>query len=115
MDRPVIDASVIIASFLPDEPYHGAALRILKKFLSAGLDLLSVPLVQFEITNALWKAVVQGRARLEDAQAALHAFEAFKLPERAVSSLEILKTAHGYAPRLTLPIGTLHSWNKRCL
>ena len=96
MDRPVIDASVIIASLLPDGPYHGAALRILKEFLSADLDLLSVPLVQFEITNALWKAVVQGRAQLEDAQAALRAFEAFNLPERAVSSQEILITAHDY-------------------
>ena len=96
MDRLVIDASVIIASLLPDEPHYDAALRILGEFLSAKLELVSVPLIQFEITNALWQAVRRGRVRLEEAQAALRTFEAFNLPERAVSSQGILTAAHKY-------------------
>ena len=97
MDRRlVIDASVVIASLLPDEPYRAASLRILKGFLSGNLELLAVPLLRFEITNALWKAISRGRTKLSDAQAALREFEAFNLPERKVATQEILRIAHTY-------------------
>ena len=96
MDRLVIDASVVIASLLPDEPYRDASLRILKEFLSGNLELLAVPLLRFEITNALWKAISRGRTKLNDAQAALCEFEAFNLPEFDVAPQEILITAHTY-------------------
>jgi predicted nucleic acid-binding protein len=96
VDRLVIDASVVIASLLPDEPYRASSLNILKRFFSGSLELLSVPLLRFEITNALWKAVSRERVKLEDARAALREFEAFNLPERSVPSQEILTTAHTY-------------------
>ena len=80
MDRLVIDASVVIASLLPDELYRSASLRILKGFVSGNLELFAIPLLRFEITNALWKAISRGRTRLSDAQAALHEFEALALP-----------------------------------
>ena len=96
MDRLVIDASVVIASLLPDEPYRDASLRILKEFLSGNLELLAVPLLRFEITNALWKAISRSRTKLSDAQAALREFEAFNLPECDVAPQEILITAHTY-------------------
>ena len=96
MDRLVIDASVVIASLLPDELYRTASLRILKGFLSGNLELFAVPLLRFEITNALWKAISRGRAKLNDAQAALREFEAFNLPEREVATQEILRIAHTY-------------------
>ena len=94
MDRLVIDASVVIASLLPDEPYRDASLRILKEFLSGNLELFAVPLLRFEIANALWKAISRGRTKLSDAQAALREFEAFNLPEREVATHDILTTAH---------------------
>lgn len=94
MDRLVIDASVVIASLLPDEPYRDASLRILKEFLSGNLELFAVPLLRFEIANALWKAISRGRTKLSDAQAALREFEAFNLPEREVATQDILTTAH---------------------
>ena len=81
MDRSVIDASVVIASLLPDEPYRGASLRILRGFLSGNMELITVPLLRFEITNALGKAISRGRVDLKDAQAALREFDAFNLPE----------------------------------
>jgi predicted nucleic acid-binding protein len=96
VDRLVIDASVVIASLLPDEPYRTASLRILKEFLSGNLELFAVPLLRFEITNALWKAISRGRTKLNDAQAALREFEAFNLPEREVATQEILRIAHTY-------------------
>jgi len=96
VDRLVIDASVVIASLLPDEPYRSASLRILKGFLSGNLELFAVPLLRFEITNALLKAISRGRTKLNDAQAALREFEAFNLPEREVAAQDILSTAHTY-------------------
>jgi len=96
VDRLAIDASVVIASLLPDEPYRDASLRILKEFLSGNLELFAISLLRFEITNALWKAISRGRTKLNDAQAALREFEAFNLPEREVATQEILKTAHAY-------------------
>jgi len=96
VDRLVIDASAVIASLLPDEPYRVASLRILKEFLSGNLELFAVPLLRFEIANALWKAISRGRTKLSDAQAALREFEAFNLPEREVATQDILTTAHTY-------------------
>lgn len=96
MDRSVIDASVVIASLLPDEPYRDASLRILRGFLSGNMELITVPLLRFEITNALWKAISRGRVDLKDAQAALREFDAFNLPEYKVPIQEVLKTAHTY-------------------
>lgn len=96
MDRLVIDASVVIASLLPDEAYRAASLRILKEFLSGNLELLTIPLLRFEITNALWKAISRGRTKLNDAQAALREFEAFSLPEREAVTQEILRIAYAY-------------------
>ena len=96
MDRLVIDASVVIASLLPDEPYRDASLRILEEFLSGNLELLAVPLLQFEITNALWTAISRRRTKLKDAQEALGQFESFNLPQRRVATQEVLRTAHAY-------------------
>lgn len=96
MDRLVIDASVVIASLLPDEPYGDTALRILRRFLSDGLELFTLPLLRYELTNSLWKAIGRGRVELDDAVAALKEFEAFNLPEREPSSKEVLKLAHAY-------------------
>ena len=96
VDRLVIDASVVIASLLPDEPYRAASLRILKEFFSGRLELFAPLLLQFEITNALWSAISRRRTKLKDAQEALRQFESFNLPQRRVATPEILRTAHAY-------------------
>lgn len=97
MDRLIIDASVATASLLPDEPYRDAALRILRGFLSNTLELFTVPLLRYEVTNSLWKAVTRDRADLNDALAAIKEFEAFNLPEHEVPSREVLKVAYTYS------------------
>ncbi|MBC7121593.1 MAG: AAA family ATPase, partial [Candidatus Methanosuratus sp.] len=60
--RPVVtkltvDASVVIASLLPDEPHRDPALRLLSQFLLDDLKLLTVPLLKYEVTNAVWRAL----------------------------------------------------------
>jgi len=44
----------------------------------------------------VWKVTSKARKKLSDAQAALREFEAFDLPEREVTTQEILTTAHTY-------------------
>jgi len=72
-----------------------------KGFLSANLQLLAIPLLRFEVTNALWKAISRGRAELSNAQLALREFEAFNLPEREVATQDILTTARIYCSNPT--------------
>ena len=96
VNRLVVDASVVIASLLPDEPYRDAALHVLTEFLSDTLELLTVPLLRYEVANAVWKALKTNRVKLGDAREALKEFEAFNIPESVVSSVEALELAHTY-------------------
>ena len=96
MNKLIIDASVVTASLLPDEPYRDMALRILRGFLSEDLELVTVSLLRYELTNLLWKAIDRSKVKLDDALAALKEFEAFNLPECEVSSREALKLAHAH-------------------
>jgi predicted nucleic acid-binding protein len=98
-NKLIVDASVVIASLLPDEPYRDAALSVLTQF-SDTLELLTVPLLRYEVANAVWKALKAGRVKLEDALEVLREFEALNIPEGEVSSVEALKLAHTYNPRL---------------
>jgi predicted nucleic acid-binding protein len=94
-NKLIVDASVVIASLLPDEPYRDAALSVLTQF-SDTLELLTVPLLRYEVANAVWKALKAGRVKLEDALKVLREFEALNIPEGEVSSVEALKLAHTY-------------------
>jgi len=76
-------------------------LWILEELFSGNLLLLAIPLLRFEITNVLWKAISRGRIELSDAQAALREFEASNLPEREVATQKILIATHTYCSNLT--------------
>ena len=67
MTKLIVDASVVIASLLPDEPYRDPALRLLSQFLLDDLKLLTVPFLKYEVTNAVWKALKIGRIKPSDA------------------------------------------------
>lgn len=96
MARFVIDASVLIASLLPDESYRDTALDVLSRFLADDLELFTVPLLKYEAANALWRAVKTGRVKVEDAEEAFRVFENFNIPEKEVSGVEALKLACQY-------------------
>jgi hypothetical protein len=49
----IVGASVVIASLLPGKPYRGPALQLLSQFLLDDLKLLTVPLLKYEVTNAI--------------------------------------------------------------
>ncbi|MDI3532515.1 MAG: hypothetical protein PWR28_860 [Synergistaceae bacterium] len=53
MTKLIVGASVVIASLLPGKPYRGPALQLLSQFLLDDLKLLTVPLLKYEVTNAV--------------------------------------------------------------
>ncbi len=96
MTKLTVDASVVIASLLPDEPHRDPALRLLSQFLLDDLKLLTVPLLKYEVTNAVWRALKISRIKPSDAERALREFEFMSIPENQVSCIETLKIAHLY-------------------
>ena len=96
MAKLIVDASVVIASLLPDEPYRDPALQLLSQFLLDDLKLLTVPLLKYEVTNAVWKALKIGRIKPSDAEETLREFKVMNIPENQVSCIETLKIAYLY-------------------
>ena len=80
--RAVIDASVLLASLLPDEPTHAEARELLELALlpPGKAELLSTTLLPYELVNGLWQAVRQGRLTPEDVDEVLPKYELFEIP-----------------------------------
>jgi predicted nucleic acid-binding protein len=75
----VIDASVAVKWFLPDEPFSEAALDLLRQ-ATAGTTKFIVPDLFFsECGNVLWKAVKRKRLSAEETFAALQVIEELQL------------------------------------
>lgn len=91
----VVDASVLLASLLPDEPAHAAAKEVLRRALlpEGDLQLVSTTLLPYELTNGLWQAVRAGRVPPEEIEALLGQFELFDIPLRPVSPKAVLALA----------------------
>ncbi|MCS6903436.1 MAG: type II toxin-antitoxin system VapC family toxin [Candidatus Bipolaricaulota bacterium] len=88
----VIDASVLLAFYLPAEPYKAQALALLRD-ATAGLVKLAVPtLTRYEVLNVLSSAVrgVKGNQRLsaDDALEIMAAMSKLALEERDIKGLE---------------------------
>jgi predicted nucleic acid-binding protein len=71
--RLVIDASVACRFLLPEELSDRANL-VLQGFLDGELELIAPGLVNYEVGNALWKAVRQGVLEFSDAKLAYSDF-----------------------------------------
>ncbi len=96
----VIDASVLLAFYLPAEPYKAQALEFLGEAVAGRVKLIVPTLTRYEALNVLSR-VTRGLKRgqklsLEDAQEILTAIDGLKLEERTVKGLDkqILKVAH---------------------
>jgi predicted nucleic acid-binding protein len=94
--KAVIDASVVGASLLVDEPYSDNALKVITKFLSNDLELITTSLLKYEVTSLISKALMTDRIKEKDAYDALARFEMFNFPEVDVPLGEILKLARSW-------------------
>jgi len=96
VNRYVVDASVIVASLLPDEPYHRPASHLLDKFHEGTVELYAVDLLPFEVANALWRAATRGRIDISLALEAIEQFEKFDIAYLKVGLEGLVKLAYEY-------------------
>ena len=61
MKRIVVDASVVLKWYLPDEEYGNIAIEILDKYVSYEVELLAPSLLEYEVLNGLLIARKRGR------------------------------------------------------
>ena len=85
MTRFVVDASVVVKWFLPED--HTEAARGL---LGSGFDLASPDLVRAEVGNVMWKRWRRGEVSAEVANEALRDLE--RLPLRIETSEPLMST-----------------------
>ncbi|MEN3009747.1 MAG: type II toxin-antitoxin system VapC family toxin [Candidatus Bipolaricaulaceae bacterium] len=90
--RLVVDASVLLAFYLPAEPYKEQALALLAEATAEQARLLVPTLARYEVLNALSRAVRGLRTgaclSLEEAQEILAALAGLPLEERPLTGLE---------------------------
>ena len=90
--RVVVDASVVLAFYLPGEPYKTQALTLAKAAGAGQVTLCAPALLRYEILNALALALrgvkKAQRITVEEAAQILGAVSALELEEHDVSGLE---------------------------
>lgn len=91
----VVDALVLLASLLPDEPVHAAAKEVLQRALlpEGELQLVSTTLLPYELTNGLWQAIRTGRVPFKEIAALLGQFELLDIPLHSVPPKAVLALA----------------------
>lgn len=92
----VIDASVVLRGFFPDEEGHAEAQALIRAYAQGEIEFLVPTLLPYEVTNAILQAVRRNRIDLKKGQEILSAFEGLDIPTAAVSWQRTLELAHTY-------------------
>lgn len=92
----IVDASVILMAFFPDEVGQVHAQTLLRAHALGTIELRSPALLAYEVTNAVLQAVRRQGITLETAQEILAAFEALMISVEPVSPAEVLVMAHRF-------------------
>lgn len=92
----VIDASVVLKGFFPDEEGRIAAQSLIRAYVQGEISLLAPTLLPYEVTNAVLQAVRRGRLGLAQGQEILRAFQDLGIPTVEVSWQRALELAHMY-------------------
>ena len=90
----IIDASVVLSAFFPDEAGQAAAHALIRAFVREELELLAPTLLPYEVTNAVLQAIRRDRIALETGREILSAFEALGIPVGDVTWQRALELAH---------------------
>ncbi|MBW2312203.1 MAG: type II toxin-antitoxin system VapC family toxin [Deltaproteobacteria bacterium] len=98
----VVDASVVLKWYLPDEQGVEQALYLLEEFVEGKVTLHAPDLIDYEFTNAMWVAGQMGRINLEARNDAVNNF----------LSIEIAKTNIKEFSKGLLMLATKH--NRSC-
>ena len=92
----IIDASVVLRGFFPDEAGQAEAHALIRAFVQEEVELLAPTLLPYEVTNAVLQAVRRDRIALETGLEILYAFEALGIPTVAVTWQRALELAHAH-------------------
>ena len=95
MKRVVVDASVVLKWFLPDEEDAERALALLRRFVAGRLDLVAPSLLDYEVVNSLLVAGRRGRLGEPLVERAIESFIGLGVPTRDLPEFhrEIRKVA----------------------
>jgi predicted nucleic acid-binding protein len=91
----VVDASAILAAYLPDEPCRPAALELLNAYTQDQIKLFAPSLLIYEIGHALLRAARAGRITLDDALEAGGHIADLQIPLTTISR-NLIKLAWDY-------------------
>ncbi len=92
----IVDSSVVLMAFFPDEG-HSAAQALIQAHVLNTIELQAPTLLPYEITHAVLQATRRGRIAVETAQEILTAFENLNISLHPVPSTQALTVAHRYA------------------
>jgi predicted nucleic acid-binding protein len=92
----VIDASVILRGFFPDEAGQVEAQALIRAYAQQEVELVAPTLLPYEVTNAILQAVTRDRIDLETGREILTAFQALGIPTTEVPWHRALALAHAH-------------------
>lgn len=92
----VVDASVVLRGFFPDEEGHAQAQALIRAYVQEEVELLAPTLLPYEMTNAVLQAVRRDRISLEQARAILTAFQGLGIPTAGVPWQRALELGRTY-------------------
>jgi predicted nucleic acid-binding protein len=85
--RAVLDASIVLKWYLPDEDHGQAALDLLQRYLADDLEIIVPSLLEYEVINGLVIAQKRSRLREELIIAALEGFWALGIKTVGLAGL----------------------------
>ncbi len=91
----IVDASVILRAFFPDED-QAQAQALIRDHVSGRMRLLAPTLMVYEVTNAVVQGVRRGRITDDDGEAILTAFEGLGIEMESVTWQQILPLARRF-------------------
>jgi predicted nucleic acid-binding protein len=91
----IVDASVILRAFFPDEAQPEAQ-ALIRDHVSGRVQLTAPTLLAYEVANAVLKAVRRGRVTEDDAEAILIAVEGLGIETEPVSWQRMLPLARRF-------------------
>lgn len=90
----IVDASVVLRGFFPDEEGHAKAQALIRAYAQGEIELQAPTLLSYEVTNAVLQAIRRDRICPEKGREILNAFEGLSIPMVEVSWQQTLELAH---------------------
>jgi len=89
----IVDASVVLRGFFPDEEGHSKAQALIRAYAQGEIELHAPTLLPYEVTNAVLQAIRRDRIGPEKGREILNAFEGLSIPMVEVSWQQTLELA----------------------